>query len=78
MGPHVLLNVLVLVAVVIVLIWYPDRVTLIPLLLSRVPREEKKPADAPVAAPAPPSVPAVPTFDPNKTVVMPPRDRPRS
>lgn len=77
MNPQVLFNVVVLVAVLVLIVWAPDRVSLLPLILSRVDRLEPKRTDGTRDAVAVPAVavPAakLPEVDPNKTVVM---DRP--
>jgi hypothetical protein len=77
MNPQVVFNLVVLVAVLALVVWAPDRVSLLPLILSRVDRLEPKRTDGTrdaVAVPAAVDQPAKPAaVDPNKTVVM---DRP--
>lgn len=76
MNPQLVLNVLVLVAVLVLVIWFPDRVSLIPMILGRSGKKKKKPAGGTAERAAVPQPAKLPEVDPNKTVVMPPRDRP--
>lgn len=76
MPPQMLLNLGILLLAAVLIIWFPDKVALVPMILSKVVREDRKPSDATRERAAVPPVAKLPEVDPNKTVVMPPRDRP--